>query len=351
MSRPYRSLLPTLGVAAVGAAVAFASAVPATAAGGATHRSSATHQVAEKHHHHSKHLMVKGLVAAHHGRTVTVFAKTAKAGAKTRHNKRIKIVFTRSAHGRTRIPVGDHLRLKATGTASKHVFRIRHNDDEQVTEGKATLIFGTVSAVNGNQLTVSENDRDNGDHHDGDDNDGENHGGDNNRVSPADHSPGGPGDGGGDNDGRGHRITVDDTTAAISVDGTEGAIDVGDTVAILGEVTDNTVVASTIYAFSTPQGFLRGKVQSVSGDNVTFRNDGNTMTVSLTNVPLALNGDVGATSSELVAGDKLLLVGPVDASTGDIMPNLAFAFNDNDDHPCGDNDGHHHHGGDGGTDG
>lgn len=319
-----RALIPSLAIAGVGAAVAFAAAVPATAVAATAHHATSAHHVSSKHH--NSHLMVKGLVAGHHGRTVTVFAKTAKVGTTTRHNERIKVKFARSAHGRTKIPAGNHIRLVATGTASRHVFRIRHNHDETVTAAPAMLIFGTVQAVNANLLTISENDRDNGDHHDGGDNGGEHHGG--------------------DGDERGHQVTIDDTTATITVDGASGTIAVGDTVAVLGEATDNTVVASTIYAFTEAPSFMRGKVQAVNGDNVTLKDDGNTSTVSLTGVPLALNGDVGATPSELMVGDKLLVIGPLDTSTGQVMPEIAFAFNHHDDHPCGDNDEHGHHGGD-----
>jgi hypothetical protein len=352
MPGSYRRLVPSLAIGALGAGLALAASVPATANTATTHRASAAHQVTSNHRH-GKHLFVRGLVASHHGRSITVFAKTANVGAKTRHNTRITIIFTRSAHGRTKIPVGNHIRLSGTGVASRHTFRLRHNHGETVSPAQATLIFGIVKAVDANLLTVSEKDRDNGDRHDGDDNDGHDRDGDHDGRSPEDHSPGGHGHAGGDNDGRGHRVTVDDTAASITVDGAAGTIAAGETVAVLGEVTDNTVVASAIYAFTTKPGFSRGKVTMVSGENVTFRHDGNTVLVSLTAVPLALNGDVGATPSELVAGDKLLLVGSIDAHTGVITPQLAFAFNHHDDHPCGDNHerGHHgHHGGDGGSD-
>jgi hypothetical protein len=345
-----RALAPTLAIAGFGAVIAVAAAVPAAAIASAPHHAAAVHHSSAKHHHRSKHLMVKGIVAGHHGRTVTVFAKTATVGSTIRHNERIRVRFARSAHGRTKIRTGNHLRLVATGVAHKRTFVIRHNDDETVTASPATLIFGTVETVNGNVLTISENDRDNGDHHDGDDNDGDG-GGDNDGVSPNEHSPGGPGDG--DNDGHGHQVMIDDTSATILVDGAAGTIAVGDTVAVLGETMDNTITASSVWAFSTPQAFMRGNIQTVSGDSVTLKDDGNTSTVSLTGVPLALNGDVGATTSQLMAGDKLLLIGTVDATSGDFTPELAFAFNHRDDNPCGDNDEHHGDGGggDGGSDG
>jgi hypothetical protein len=345
-----RALIPTLAIAGVGAAVAFAAAVPATAIAATPHHAMSAHHVSSKHH--ARHLVVKGIVAGHHGRTVMVFARTAKVGTTVRHNERLRITFLRSAtHARTKLRTGNHISLAATGIASRHDFRISRDQDETVTPAPAALLFGTVEAINANVLTISENDRDNGDHHDGDDNDNDGgHDGDNDAATPADHSPGGPGDG---DNGQGHQVMVDDTAATILVDGAAGTIAVGDTVAVLGEAMDNTVIASTVWAFSTPQSFMRSEVQQVSGDNVTVRDDGNTSVVSLTGVPLALNGDVGATPSELVSGDKLLVVGSLNTMTGQVTPELAFAFNDNDNNPCGDNHDHGDHGdgGDGGSDG
>jgi hypothetical protein len=339
-----RALVSSLAVAGIGAALAIA-AMPAAATAAPQHATSMRHAHSAPH---SKHLIIKGLVASHHGRTLTVFAKTAKVGSKITHNERLKVTFAPSAHGRTKIATGDHIRLDAHGIASRHDVTIRHDDDETITPSPATLIFGTVNVVNANLLTISENDRDNGGHQDGGDHDGDGDGGgdDNARVSPADQGPGG----GGSGDGHGHQVMVDDTTSTITVDGAAGTIAVGDTVAVLGEATDNTVVASTIYAFTTAPAFIRGEVNAVSGDNVTLRDNGNTSTVSLTGVPLALNGDVGATTSQLVVGDKLLVIGTLDTSTGQITPEDAFAFNHHDDNPCGDNDGNEH-GGDGGSDG
>jgi hypothetical protein len=336
----------SLAVAGLGATVAVAAAVPAAAAVGTPHQTMPTRHSTSTHHR-STHLVVKGLVVGHHHRTVTVFAKTATAGATTRHNERLKVVFARSAHGKTKIRTGNHLRLVATGTAGRHVFTIHHNDGETVTPAPATLFFGTVDAVNGTLLTVSENDRDNGRHHDCHGHNGKGNGDGNDSLAPAHHSPGGSGEGEGD----GNQITIDDSAATITVDGAAGTIVVGDTVAVLGEASEDTVVASAIYAFTQPPGFIRGNIQQIDGDNVTLSEHGNPVTISLTGVPLALNGDVGATTSELAVGDKLLVIGSIDSESGQITPDAAFAFNHDDGHPCGDNHGHGHHGHHGGEGG
>jgi hypothetical protein len=361
-----RASISTIAIAGIGAAVAVTVAVPVGANATPAHQSRATHQMSAKHH--AKRLVVNGVVAGHHGREMTVFARTAKVGGETRHNERLELRFDRDSRGKAKVRTGDRVHLTATGTATGRHFRIERDQDETVSTDAATLFFGSVTAVNGDLLTVAEHDRDNGDRADGDDHghgqdgDGDGDGG-NDHAKPADHSPGGPGDGGGNNNS-GHQIVIDDTAATITVDGNAGAVAVGDTVAVLGEATDNTVMASTVWAFSTPPAFLRGDITAISGDNVTIgdnddhdnvaRDHGgdndNPITVSLTGVPLALNGDTGATTSQLAVGEKLLVIGSVDATTHAFTPTLAFAFNDNDNNPCGDND-HHGHGGDGGSDG
>jgi hypothetical protein len=337
--------------------VAFA-AVPATAAPVSHHATSM---------HHSNRLVLKGLVAGHHHRSMTIFAKTAKVGAVTEHNQRVTVTFARSAHGRVKVPTGDRIKLVATGAVSGHHVTITRASDETVTSAPATLFFGTVTAISGNLLTVSQDNRDNGDHGDGGDHHGPGDGNDNDsaRMSPADHGPGGPGGG---NDGPGHQITIDDSAAAITVDGAAGTLAVGNTVAVLGEQTTDTIVAASVFGFTQAPTFARGEISNIAGDNVTFGDDnhghggddiaGNhggdnddSMTVSLTGVPLALNGDEGATPSQLVVGDKLIVIGSTNATTSQFTPELAFAFNGDDHNPCGDNDGGDDHGGDGGSDG
>jgi hypothetical protein len=347
----------------------MAAAVPATAAPQhAPSHHAASHQRGSAHHktarHHLKHMTVKGLVAAHHGRTMAVFAKTAKVGASTRHNQRFKLTFARSTHARVHMPVGDHIRVAAVGRAHGHHLTILRHNDETVSPAPASLFFGTIDAINGNLLTVSESDRDDGDNEFGDD-----HGHDGNndaaRMSPADHSPGGPGDGGPGSSG--HQITIDDSHAAITVDGsTDTPLAVGDTVAVLGEASHDTVVAAEVFGFSQAPAFLRGDITAINGDTVTIGGDNNhgdkvaddhggdndqSATVSLTGVPLVLNGDAGATTSQLMVGDKLIVIGTTDSTTGELTPELAFAFNGNDDNPCGHNGDGQDNGGDGGLDG
>jgi hypothetical protein len=349
-------LRSSIAVTGVGVAVALAAAVPGGAAA-SPDRATAMH-----HHeagHHMRHLSVKGLVASHHGRTVTVFAKRASAGSWRRHDDRIKVRFARSAHARVKMPVGDRIRVSATGRAHGHHFIVMRHNDETVTPAPASLFFGTVDAINGSQLIVGEHDRDNGDNESGRDRRHGDDGNDNDRREAAhDHGPGG-----GDNSGRGHRITVDDSTAAITVDGSSNTpLAVGDTVAVLGESSHDTIVAAQIFGFTNAPAFLRGDITAISGNNVTVGDDNDgehndravaddhgddAVTVSLAGVPTFLNGDAGASASDLAVGDKLVLIGSVD-STGTFTPTMAFAFNHKDHNPCGDNDNGDDHGHDGG---
>jgi len=358
--------LAIVAVAGAGAAIAI-SAVPTVA-------TAAPRAVSHHHHHvrhHAKKLHIVGLVAAHHHRTVTVFAKTARAGAKTRHNQRIHVTFSRHVRAHTRIPVGNKIRITARGRAHSHHFFVTGHNSESVSSAPASLLFGTVSAINGTQLLVSEHARDNGDSQDGNDNQsGDSQGsgsGDSQGSGSGDSQGGSGGGGGGDNiagdhgsggsgdstDGDSHTIAVDDSTATIIVDGGSGPLAVGDTVAILGEFTDNTVVASTIFGFSNAPDFIRGDVVSVSGTSVTLGSgddneqsdlqagddseDGESnLTVDLADVPLALNGS-SATPADLTAGDKIILLGTTDPETGQFTPAVAFAFNSSDNNPVGDN--------------
>jgi hypothetical protein len=351
--------LSSLAIAGVGAAVALAAAAPATSA--------APHAAAHHHHtsahHHAKHVTVKGLVAAHKGRTVTVFAKTAKLGAATRHNKRVHVTFARSVHhARTKIHAGNRVHISGVGRIHhNHVTIVRHSD-ETVTSSPASLFFGTIVSLGDQQFVVREQTRDDGDHEDGND-DGHGDDGDS-HISPADHGPG-------DNSGPGHMITVDDANATITVDGsTDTPLEVGDTVAVLGEATEDTVVAADVFAFNNAPDFLRGEISAIDGDNVTLGDDNegddessdvaghhggddgddDSVTVSLADVPLALNGNLGASTADLSVGDKLIVIGSSDPETGAFTADIAFAFNSDDHQPCDGGDDGGHGGHDGGDD-
>jgi hypothetical protein len=250
------------------------------------------------------------------------------------------------------VPLGDVVHLRGLGRLTHHRLMLVHRSHESVDSSEATLLFGTISAINGNELLVSEHARDDGDSEDGNDSQG---GGDSSGSGDLVTSRSR-----GSDDGDSHVITVDDSTATIIVDNGSNPLAVGDTVAILGEVTDNTVVAEAIFGFSTRPAFLRGDVVSVAGSSVTVStgddgqdgegsgsgpadggwegDGGSTQTFDLSDVPVALNGS-SARASDLVAGDKIIVIGPTNPETGQIIPEVVFAFNGHDDGPVGDNGG------------
>jgi hypothetical protein len=342
-----RAAIPSLAIAGIGA-VMMAAAVPSAAV--------AAHPSAAGHHrhasHHLKHVSVKGVVAHHHGRTVTVFAKSAKTGHTTRHNRRVTVTFARSVHhARVKMLAGDRISIRGDGRVSGHRITILKHSDENVNPAPASLFFGTVDAINGNLLSVRERNRDDGDNESGvDRRDGHDGSDDNVAAQPADHGDDG------DNSGPGHEVMVDTTNASTTVDGSAAtALAVGDTVAILGENNDHTVVADRIFGFTNAPAFVRGDITAINGDDVTIGDDDQgenhhgedvaddhgdddaTLMVSLAGIPLFLNGDGNTTTSDLSIGDKLVMLGSFDSS-GNFTPAVAFAFNGDDDQPCGHNE-------------
>ena len=134
------------------------------------------------------------------------------------------------------------------------------------------------------------------------------------------------------------------------------------TVAVLGEFNDGEIVAADIFGFTNAPDFVRGDITAINGNTVTVGDDNNghhggddgddatpsrhggddgdddaAVTASLTNVPLVLNGTLGATAADLTVGDKLVLIGSNDTATGVFTPDIGFAFNSDDQHPCGHN--------------
>jgi hypothetical protein len=364
--------LSTLAISGAVAALTMAAAAPtALAASGA----SANHH----HHHHAKdftkHVSVHGLVAHHKGRHVTVFAKTAKVGARTSHNKRVHLTFARAVHHRRKMHVGDHITVHGIAHSRGHNLTIFRHNDETITPAPASLFFGTVVSVSDEQFVLNEHTRDNGRHEDGDDHghggDGDDQGQDN-VTRQSDHGRGGLGP-------SSHLITVDDANATITVDGsTDVQLAEGDTVAVLGEATDDTVVAADVFGYTVAPSFLRGDITDINGQVVTVGDDDqgedvgddgmrpahdgcdgavgparggddecepgdddNPVTVDLSEVPLALNGALNASVSDLSVGDKLIVLGDMNSESGEFDANVAFAFNSDDNRPCPEGDDDH----------
>ncbi|MBV9487960.1 MAG: hypothetical protein JO246_18140 [Frankiaceae bacterium] len=281
---------------------------------------------------------------------MTVFAKTAKVGKHTAHNKRVHLTFAHAVHHSKKVHVGDHISVRGLAHAHGHKFTIFRHSDETVTPAPASLFFGTVVSVSGEQFILNEHTRDNGDREDGDDH---GHGGDGDgRDSVRGTSHGGHGS-------SSHLITVDDADATITVDGsTDTELAAGDTVAVLGEATEDTVVAADVFGYTVAPSFLRGDITAIDGQVVTVgdnqgddqgddhvarpahdgENDDTPVTVDLTEVPLALNGALNASVSDLAVGDKLIVLGDLNSESGSFDADVAFAFNGHDHHPCPEGD-------------
>ena len=139
-------------------------------------------------------------------------------------------------------------------------------------------------------------------------------------------------------------VVVDFSTAArnnaITVDGLPGNLAVGQFVAVLGEASDLTVLAETIYAFTARPSAVRGEIRAIVGTSVSVGEDEYATTIDLGSgpsaTPLILNGNRGASVDQLSRGDKILIIGSTDGSV--FRPALALAFNEHDTGPVGNNE-------------
>ena len=110
---------------------------------------------------------------------------------------------------------------------------------------------------------------------------------------------------------------------------------VGETVVVLGTGYHDTIVASSVYAFTVAPAVLRGEVKAVNGTVVSLDGENDNQTVDLASVPLVINGNPGGVVTNLTKGTKLFVLGTAGAT---FVPSLAFAFNEGDRHPVGGND-------------
>ena len=78
---------------------------------------------------------------------------------------------------------------------------------------------------------------------------------------------------------------------------------------------------------------------SQPGDD-TEPGDDQPTTVDLTNVPVVLNGGSTVNVSTLTTGERIVVLGETDATSGTFIPQIAFAFNQDDRHPA---TRRHHH--------
>jgi hypothetical protein len=274
------------------------------------------HHHAGRHHHkgaHLKRVTVDGLVTAVHQRHVTVFASSSTIGRRTTHDTVVHFLLGRHAHRDRHLQKGYVLHLVASGHGSMKHLVIPKVKNVHVAPSPAAVTVGVVDQVSSNGLVVSQFSRDDGDH---------------------------------GRDGAQHRLSVDTSTAKVTVDGGAGTIRRGDLVALLGEADGSNVLASRVFGFSGEAESLRGEVKAIDGDAVTIRSEGYDTTISLgsgaNDVPLFLDGAAAATD-QLRVHDRIVVLGVVRSEEEGFEPLVGFAFDGHDNGPCGDNPLPRHH--------
>ena len=310
LARPRQVTLALL--AATTSAVALSSAAPAQAAGHPKPRP------------HAQHITVQGVIVAHTGQTVTVFANTLAVGhTKSTHGRvTVTLPVSRKHTGKASLEarttshpaalrVGDVLTLNGTGSAAGDAITLTSAQQEVESPAPARAWFGTISAIDPttHALTLQSQDTADG-HHAGED-------------GVAGESS----------------LAVDVSTASVTLDGAAAdtaALTVGQTVVVLGQSDHDAAVGVAVYAYTQAPTSVSGELRAVTGSVVTI-GDGQNVDLSPggTPIPLLLNGNPAATLDQLNEGDKLLVIG---AGAGDAFtPTIAFAFNEHDNGPCGTN--------------
>lgn len=346
MKRSTRIVLTSFALAGLAAGVQVGAAGATPASDGAVavragHFPKKAHRPAKKPHRPVKKqrpasgkVRVGGVVVSHTRRTVTVFASSLSVGRRRAANKRVTVrlvVRRRSATPNAgnaasfdaSLKDGYRINLAGNGLMRDNVISLHRLRSEDHQAAAATAWFGTVTSIdaaNGSStVQLSE---------DACGEETEEHGNQNNTV------------------------TVDFSTATITVDGSPGDLAVGQLVVVLGEASNLTVLAETVYAFTSAAASVRGEISAVDGTLVTVgeqddrEGDGDddgesAVTIDLGSgsaaIPLILNGNPGATADQLRRGDKILVVGTQpDGVT--FVPALAVAFNEHDTGPVGDNE-------------
>jgi len=151
---------------------------------------------------------------------------------------------------------------------------------------------------------------------------------------------------GGDNS-QGDGIAVDASQATVLLDGASSSVTLlasGETVAVIGEKNDGTMVATTVLAydnaFAVAVAVAVGHITAVSGSVLTLSGRGDSGAVTSVDSSAAniyLNGVVGSAVSQLQVGDRVIALGT--AGSNPLAASAILAFNSGDQHPTGDNNG------------
>lgn len=256
------------------------------------------------------HFVADGLIVGSTNGSLRILASHLHVG-KANVANRVITVARASSKGRhqaaqTPPPVGYHVLVSGNAVTVNNTTTYAATGPENTQPRRAGVFLGTLTSLNGTLAQI-------------------------NAVHATD----------GHDDGQDTQVlSVDTSAATLTVDGTSGTLGVGQFLVVLGERSQDTVVAASVYAFSTAPSVVSGEITAVSGTSVTL--DGDTPTVvdlapGGTAVPILLNGTSTVTPDALTTDMKILILGQT--SSGVFTPTQAFAFDGQDTGPCGHNEG------------
>lgn len=309
------------GVAAAGPAAAST----ATARHASVSRSATQRVAAQRLQSRHARIDLTGVIVSHSRRTVRIAVSAGRVGTTRVRPQVLSISIAGRTKGSSRsfhhaLVNGDQLHIAGVGSVSRSDVRLTAERTEQVSTTTAQAWFGLVQAY------------DPGTH-----------------LAGVYLLHGGLGhDGGPDGHGNlGQHVTVDLSIAAVTADGVAGGtVAPGDLVLVVGEASGLTVVASTVYAYSSVPDVVAGEINDITGTVVTVdgRELGGQQQIDLGSgpsaIPVILNGTPGMTVADLSVGDHVLVLGSA-GTGGAFVPQVAVAFNDDDHGPCGDNGNEH----------
>ena len=255
--------------------------------------------------------VARGEIGGRHVRNVVehVIVDKASHKAKPARSKHAAsaTVFARAGKGTRPIVVGDIVHLSGTVDQSgdSQTLDATH---ENIVNTRSTGVSGTIVSVAGTTIDIS---------------------------------PTTTGTGGDNSQGDG--IAVDASQATVLLDGVSSSVTslaTGETVAVIGEKNDGTMVATTVLAYDNAPAVALGHISAISGSVLTLtgRGDSGAVTsVDSTSASIYLNGVGGSAVSQLQAGDRVIALGT--AGSNPLAASAILAFNSGDQHPTGDNNG------------
>ncbi|MHB1988934.1 MAG: hypothetical protein ACYCSF_13300 [Acidimicrobiales bacterium] len=259
--------------------------------------------------------VANGEIGGKHVRDVLEQVTLQAAGHKVKHSKGHAGKAKRAAralgsgstgHDGQSVVVGDvvHVSGNAEDNSGTETLYASH---DSVVNTKSTAIVGTITSVSASGTTIE--------------------------VSTESATPGG-------DNSQGDPVTVDTSQATVLLDGatsTAAALAAGETVAVIGEKNDGTMVASTVLAYDNSPAIAMGTITGISSGVVTLStkgDSGTTTSLDATSASIYVNGVSGGTLGQLQIGDEVIALGTSGTSSLTLLD-----FNSGDNHPTGDNNG------------